>query len=124
MININQMGIFEAPTGLNMTPVATAKTPQSAEQARLTVKGTQPSSESRYGTHPSFGSNLVRQIRIPKFASLKDEREFEKLHHAAALRWLGAQAITTGAQAITLQSAIRSSLIISGSTRTGNHSLI
>jgi ribulose-5-phosphate 4-epimerase/fuculose-1-phosphate aldolase len=32
----------------------------------------------------------LAQVRIPKFDNLEDERRFRKLHHAAALRWLGA----------------------------------
>lgn len=44
-----------------------------------------------YGGHPISGHQTkpIHQIRIPKFASLEDEREWRKLHHAAALRWLG-----------------------------------
>ncbi|KAI1308585.1 class II aldolase/adducin domain-containing protein [Xylaria venustula] len=44
-----------------------------------------------YGGHPTSGHQTkpITQIRIPEFASLEDEREWRKLHHAAALRWLG-----------------------------------
>ena len=31
----------------------------------------------------------MKQIRIPIFATLEDEREYRELRHAAALRWLG-----------------------------------
>ena len=52
-----------------------------------------PSLPFGYGSYtPS--ANAVQQtpvhhIRIPRFASLEAERAFRKLHHAAALRWLG-----------------------------------
>ena len=44
-----------------------------------------------YGGHPISGHQTkpIKQIRIPRFASPEDEREWCKLHHAAALRWLG-----------------------------------
>ncbi|VUC34841.1 unnamed protein product [Clonostachys rosea] len=44
-----------------------------------------------YGGYPLSGHQTkpVTQVRIPRFASLEDEREWRKLHHAAALRWLG-----------------------------------
>ncbi|KEZ38867.1 hypothetical protein SAPIO_CDS10175 [Scedosporium apiospermum] len=44
-----------------------------------------------YGGHPISGHQRepIHQIRIPKLATLEDEREWRKLHHAAALRWLG-----------------------------------
>ncbi|KAI8649625.1 Aldolase-II domain-containing protein [Fusarium keratoplasticum] len=50
-----------------------------------------PLNEFTYGGHPLSGPQTkpVKQIRIPRFASLEDEREWRKLHHAAALRWLG-----------------------------------
>lgn len=35
-------------------------------------------------------TELLAQVRIPMFDDLEDERRFRKLHHAAALRWLGA----------------------------------
>lgn len=44
-----------------------------------------------FGAHPITGKQVesVKQVRIPKFVSLEAEREHRKLHHAAALRWLG-----------------------------------
>lgn len=47
-----------------------------------------------YGAHAPVGnaqSKPIHHIRIPRFARLEDERAFRKLHHAVALRWLGAQ---------------------------------
>jgi ribulose-5-phosphate 4-epimerase/fuculose-1-phosphate aldolase len=46
----------------------------------------------RYGTYPQVGGSQsapVHHIRIPRFENLQAEREFRKLHQAAALRWLG-----------------------------------
>ena len=47
----------------------------------------------RYGAVPRKAAQIepIDQVRIPIFDDLEDEREFRKLHHAAALRWLGAQ---------------------------------
>jgi hypothetical protein len=44
-----------------------------------------------YGPHPISGAQKtpVTQVRIPRFRDKYAEREFVKLHHAAALRWLG-----------------------------------
>lgn len=46
----------------------------------------------RYGAVPVKAAQTepLRQVRIPIFDDLQDERAFRKLHHAAALRWLGA----------------------------------
>jgi hypothetical protein len=47
-----------------------------------------------YGAYPTVGGidkKPVHRIRIPSFTSLEAERDFRKLHHAAALRWLGDQ---------------------------------
>lgn len=75
-----------------MAPASTTTT----DHAPIAVKGTTatataPSTDFKYGTYKSFGKNPVKQIRIPRFASPEDEREWRKLHQAAALRWLGAQ---------------------------------
>lgn len=61
---------------------------------KISIKGTTSpnNTEFTYGTYPKFGgpdAKPVHTIRIPKFNSPYDEREFRKLHHAAALRWLG-----------------------------------
>ncbi|OAA60589.1 Class II aldolase/adducin [Niveomyces insectorum RCEF 264] len=44
-----------------------------------------------YGGHPISGHQTkpIKQIRIPAFRAPEDERAWRKLHHAAALRWLG-----------------------------------
>lgn len=44
-----------------------------------------------YGPHPISGAQKtpVAQVRIPRFRDKYAEREFVKLHQAAALRWLG-----------------------------------
>lgn len=46
----------------------------------------------RYGAVPlkATQTQALNQVRIPIFDDLEDERAFRKLHHAAALRWLGA----------------------------------
>ncbi|KIX99882.1 uncharacterized protein Z520_04518 [Fonsecaea multimorphosa CBS 102226] len=49
------------------------------------------SPEFTYGAYQSTGTRPVKRIRYPKFQSLESERAFRKLHHAAALRWLGYQ---------------------------------
>lgn len=53
----------------------------------------QPSLPFRYGSYTPSGKvgKTVHHIRIPRFANLESERAFRKLHHAAALRWLGYQ---------------------------------
>lgn len=63
------------------------------EHKRVAKKQERPLTEFTYGGVPMAGTQTkpVRQVRIPRFASLEDEREFRKLHHAAALRWLGSQ---------------------------------
>ncbi|KAH0838990.1 hypothetical protein FOPE_05613 [Fonsecaea pedrosoi] len=49
------------------------------------------SPEFTYGAYQETGTRPVKRIRYPKFQSLESERAFRKLHHAAALRWLGYQ---------------------------------
>ena len=87
-----------------------AKTYRSKPQHRLsstssrayaTVTATPTTTVSQTIDHPSlpfgYGSykptglvgEKVHHIRIPKFATLEAERAWRKLHHAAALRWLG-----------------------------------
>lgn len=46
----------------------------------------------RFGVYPVVGGEQAKPvhiIRVPKFESLEAERRHRKLHHAAALRWLG-----------------------------------
>jgi len=45
----------------------------------------------KFGAYPESGQQTkpITQIRLPKFRTLEAEREHRKLHHAAALRWLG-----------------------------------
>lgn len=46
----------------------------------------------RFGVYPVVGGEQAKPvhiIRVPKFESLEAERQHRKLHHAAALRWLG-----------------------------------
>jgi len=45
----------------------------------------------KLGAYPASGQQTkpITQIRLPKFRTLEAEREHRKLHHAAALRWLG-----------------------------------
>ncbi|ETI25557.1 hypothetical protein G647_02330 [Cladophialophora carrionii CBS 160.54] len=49
------------------------------------------SPEFTFGAYQTTGTTPVTRIRYPKFQSLESERAFRKLHHAAALRWLGYQ---------------------------------
>jgi hypothetical protein len=64
------------------------------ERARMAKasKVDRPLSEFVYGAHPISGHQTepVTQVRIPRFSTLTDERNFRKLHAAACLRWLGA----------------------------------
>jgi Class II Aldolase and Adducin N-terminal domain len=64
-------------------------------QEQVTQTVDQPTLPFRYGSYtPSANvaqSKPVHHIRIPQFTSLQAERAFRKLHHAAALRWLGYQ---------------------------------
>ncbi|CAG9972463.1 unnamed protein product [Clonostachys byssicola] len=78
------------------TASATAKpskplTGQERAQALMRNGQDRPLDVFTYGGYPLSGhqSKPVKQIRIPKFASPEAEREWRKLHHAAALRWLG-----------------------------------
>ena len=50
-----------------------------------------PLNHFTFGAHPIPGNQIdpVKQVRIPRLASLSAEREWRKLHHAVALRWLG-----------------------------------
>lgn len=61
-----------------------------AKMARL-LKVDRPLDRFTFGPHPLSGPQVepVKQIRYPRFESKEAEREFVKLHHAAALRWLG-----------------------------------
>lgn len=46
----------------------------------------------KFGTYPVVGGDQakpVHKIRVPRFESLEAERAHRKMHHAAALRWLG-----------------------------------
>jgi ribulose-5-phosphate 4-epimerase/fuculose-1-phosphate aldolase len=62
-----------------------------------TVNGTAGTNntEFRYGGVPpprgAKQTKPLKQVRIPRYENLENERAFRKLHHAAALRWLGAQ---------------------------------
>lgn len=65
-----------------------------AEPARQTglqgkSSSSHPSTEFQLGKYKSFSASPVKSIRYPRFATPEAEREFRKLHHAAALRWLG-----------------------------------
>ena len=68
-------------------PYATVQ-PQ-ASQVTQTID--QPTLPFRYGSYTPHNAETkpVYHIRIPRFTSLESERAFRKLHHAAALRWLG-----------------------------------
>lgn len=47
----------------------------------------------RYGGIPMPPGQTapLKQVRIPRYESLEDERSFRKLHQAAALRWLSSK---------------------------------
>ncbi|KIW79871.1 hypothetical protein Z517_06486 [Fonsecaea pedrosoi CBS 271.37] len=73
-----------------VAPVLRSSAPLSQQPA----PESHPSREFRYGVYPRVGgpnARPVHHIRIPEFESLEAERAFRKLHHAAALRWLGSQ---------------------------------
>ncbi|KAL6247051.1 hypothetical protein RBB50_006359 [Rhinocladiella similis] len=75
--------------------ISTSKTaPASVASSTVTSHPSSPSTEFTYGAYMKVGgpnAKPVHRIRIPKFESLEAERAFRKLHHAAALRWLGFQ---------------------------------
>jgi ribulose-5-phosphate 4-epimerase/fuculose-1-phosphate aldolase len=95
------------PSNAESKPIIDAKyiaaeKPKSAYQAGVTKeerdaelrsgKATdRPLDVFTYGAHPVAGNQVlpIKQVRIPTFDDLLHEREFRKLHHAAALRWLG-----------------------------------
>lgn len=62
-----------------------------ANPVTVPMKGDAASSSFGYGGIPMRAEQVepLAQVRIPKFDNLEDERAFRKLHHAAALRWLG-----------------------------------
>jgi hypothetical protein len=62
------------------------------EHARVAQREDRPLSEFTYGGYIKPGKQTipVAEVRIPKLNSKEDERAWCKLHHAAALRWLGA----------------------------------
>ncbi|OAG33878.1 hypothetical protein AYO21_12009 [Fonsecaea monophora] len=72
-------------------------TPAAVATQHITNSTTTPkdppnfSPEFTYGAYQETGTRPVKRIRYPKFQSLESERAFRKLHHAAALRWLGYQ---------------------------------
>lgn len=75
------------------TTTTSRRAPITIKQRSLaSVAPVTSSSEFRYGVWPVVGgeqSKPIHHIRIPRFESLEAERAFCKLHHAAALRWLG-----------------------------------
>ncbi len=75
--------------------LATQQLPRSSQHAPAPhTPPPQPpnfSPEFTFGAYQATGSAPVTTIRYPKFQSLESERAFRKLHHAAALRWLGYQ---------------------------------
>ncbi|KFY40671.1 hypothetical protein V494_03390 [Pseudogymnoascus sp. VKM F-4513 (FW-928)] len=78
-----------------MAPSAASATTSSnhADQTGNVILKNTISTGLRYGAYPPVGGTKakpVHLIRIPKFIRLEDERAHRKLHHAAALRWLGA----------------------------------
>lgn len=61
-----------------------------AEQLRKNAVD-RPLDKFTFGAHPISGAQVqpVKHVRIPTFSNPLDERAFRKLHHAAAIRWLG-----------------------------------
>ncbi|CAH0028390.1 unnamed protein product [Clonostachys rhizophaga] len=80
-----------ADTASATTKLSKPITGQERAQALMRNGQDRPLDVFTYGGYPLSGhqSKPVKQIRIPKFASPEAEREWRKLHHAAALRWLG-----------------------------------
>lgn len=56
-------------------------------------KSQNPKMEFTYGGVPMKAAQIkpLTQVRIPVYEDLEKERAFRKLHHAAALRWLGSK---------------------------------
>jgi len=80
-------------TTTTLSPGRNYATVTAAPNTTITQTIDHPSLPFRYGTYAPSSRTAqtapVHRIRIPRFASLKAERAFRKLHHAAALRWLG-----------------------------------
>ena len=74
-----------------LTQVASNVAPKEKTSKILSV-GDVARSSFGYGAIPMRKGQVepLAQVRIPRFDNLEDERRFRKLHHAAALRWLGA----------------------------------
>ncbi|KAK5023907.1 hypothetical protein LTS07_009033 [Exophiala sideris] len=81
------------PSLRQVRPISSSSvTSASITSNTITDKPPPPPQEFTYGAYQKVGgpsAKPVHTIRIPKFESLEAERAFRKLHHAAALRWLG-----------------------------------
>ncbi|OAL36298.1 hypothetical protein AYO20_04456 [Fonsecaea nubica] len=83
--------------GRTRRTISISRTTPAAVAAQHITNSTTPkdppnfSPEFTYGAYQQTGTRPVKRIRYPKFQSLESERAFRKLHHAAALRWLGYQ---------------------------------
>ena len=75
-----------------MSETLTQTTSQIVEDKAPRKTADVPSSSFGYGAVPIRKEQVepIQQVRVPRFDNLEDERAFRKLHHAAALRWLGA----------------------------------
>lgn len=100
----NSVKPSRSPSLLIRTISTTQRTPASLATERVSsqhVPGPAPhtappqppnfSKEFTFGAYQTTGTTPVTTVRYPKFQSLESERAFRKLHHAAALRWLGYQ---------------------------------
>ncbi|KAK7890799.1 hypothetical protein LTR67_008009 [Exophiala xenobiotica] len=83
------------PNTISRRSISTSPTAPAAIVAENPSNQTSPPPTAfTYGAYQKVGgpnAKPVYRIRIPKFESLEAERAFRKLHHAAALRWLGYQ---------------------------------
>jgi ribulose-5-phosphate 4-epimerase/fuculose-1-phosphate aldolase len=76
-----------------MSPASTfASTEAVSDSVGQTSEVNVPSAAFKYGGVPTPPGQvkLLAQVRMPTYENFEDERAFRKLHHAAALRWLGA----------------------------------
>lgn len=86
---MNQLTALRVPTLLIRRQIST---PRPRHLATVAPADSLKDIGFRFGVYPVVGgeqASPVHKIRVPRFESLQAERAHRKLHHAAALRWLG-----------------------------------
>ncbi|KIW93995.1 uncharacterized protein Z519_05310 [Cladophialophora bantiana CBS 173.52] len=94
LVNPTTSSFLQSNTYQSTRAISTSRTTPAAIATHNIISPKDPpnfSPEFTYGAYQETGATPVKRIRYPKFQSLESERAFRKLHHAAALRWLGYQ---------------------------------